>query len=43
MYFAAIILIALLIVAVVLCLEHRGDPQVLEREYGRRRTRLKEK
>jgi hypothetical protein len=33
MYFAVMILIALAVVALVLFLEHRGDPQALEREY----------
>lgn len=38
------VLIALLVVAAVLVLEHRGDPNTLEREYGlRRRTRFKDK
>ncbi|HEX8708415.1 MAG TPA: hypothetical protein VF723_09255 [Pyrinomonadaceae bacterium] len=34
MYFALMILIALAVIALVLCLEHRGDACLLEREYG---------
>jgi hypothetical protein len=37
------ILIALLVVAAVLILEHRGDPGALEREYKMWRTRFKDK
>lgn len=37
------VLIALLVVAAVLVLEHLGDPNTLEREYGLRRTRFKDK
>jgi hypothetical protein len=33
MYFAVMILIALLIIAAVLVLEHWGDPKTLERDY----------
>jgi hypothetical protein len=36
MYFALMILIALAVVALVLLLEHRGDPRTLEREYTSR-------
>jgi preprotein translocase subunit SecG len=36
MYFALMILIAVAVVALVLLLEHRGDPRTLEREYGSR-------
>jgi hypothetical protein len=36
MYFALMILIALAVVALVLVLEHRGDPQMLERDYTSR-------
>ena len=43
MYFAVMILIAIVVVAAVLVLEHRGDPNTLEREYGLRRTRFKDK
>ncbi len=34
MYFAVMILIALLIIAAVLILEHMGDPNTLERDYN---------
>jgi hypothetical protein len=43
MYFAVMILIALLVVAAVLILEHRGDLDTLEREYGLWRSRFKDK
>ena len=33
MYYALMFLFSLLVVALVLLLEHRGDPQLLEREY----------
>jgi hypothetical protein len=36
MYFALMILISLAVVALVLFLEHRGDPKMLEREYDSR-------
>jgi hypothetical protein len=36
MYFALLILIALAVAALVLFLEHRGDPRMLEREYDAR-------
>lgn len=42
MYFAVMILIALLIAAAVLILEHRGDPNTLERDY-RLTSRFKDK
>jgi hypothetical protein len=37
------VLVAIVVVAAVLVLEHRGDPQMLEREYRPQRTRFKEK
>jgi hypothetical protein len=43
MYFALMILIALLVAAAVLILEHRGDPCALEREYSMWLTRFKDK
>jgi hypothetical protein len=43
MYFAVMILIALVVVAAVLILEHRGDPRALEREYKLWRTHFKDK
>jgi hypothetical protein len=43
MYFAVMILIALVVVAAVLILEHRGDPRALEREYKIWRTHFKDK
>lgn len=43
MYFAVMVLIALLVVAAVLILEHWGDPNTLEREYNSARTRFKDK
>jgi hypothetical protein len=43
MYFAVTILIALLVVAAVLVLEHHGDLDMLEREYGLWRSRFKDK
>jgi hypothetical protein len=43
MYFAVTVLIALLVVAAVLVLEHRGDLDTLEREYGLWRSRFKDK
>jgi hypothetical protein len=35
MYFALMILMALVVVALVLLAERRGDPRLLEREYKR--------
>lgn len=43
MYFAVMVLIAIVVVAAVLILEHRGDPNTLEREYGIRRRHFKDK
>ena len=43
MYFAVVILIAILVAAAVLFLEQRGDPVTLEREYGLWRSRFKDK
>ena len=43
MYFALMILIAVVVVALVLLLEHRGDPRMLEREYTTRRPSLTKK
>ncbi len=43
MYYAVMVLVALLVVAAVLFLEHCGDPNTLEREYGIRRGRFKDK
>jgi hypothetical protein len=34
MYFALLILMAVVIVALVLIMERHGDPRLLEREYG---------
>ncbi|HMF55112.1 MAG TPA: hypothetical protein VK619_02020 [Pyrinomonadaceae bacterium] len=42
MIFALIIIAALAVAGVVLYLEHRGDPQTLEREYDSR-PRVKDK
>ncbi len=33
MFFALMVLLSLAVIALVLFLEHRGDPQALEREY----------
>jgi hypothetical protein len=43
MYLAVMVLIAIVVVAAVLILEQRGDPQMLERDYSPKRTRFKEK
>ena len=43
MYLAVMVLVAIVVVAAVLVLEHMGDPKMLEREYSPKRTRFKEK
>lgn len=43
MFFAVMILIAVLVVAAVLVLEHWGDPNTLERDYDLTHTRFKDK
>lgn len=43
MYLALMVLIAIVVVAAVLFLEHRGDPKMLERDYKPQHTRFKDK
>ena len=37
MYFVLMFLLAVAIVILVLALEHRGDPRLLERQYAKKR------